>query len=236
MRRYPVFTLLLAALATGFSACERPPEEDAADVPGLPFTDAVLAADSFILVGANGDTLHFRTSQAEAATRLARYRRLPGGVDSLVALIDPRSKAPIASFQRRHLPSGSVTAQVIYGRGFDGQARLIMATEDRQSEDNIRTPPPVLDAAQVPLSLATLRFGEADSVSFNYLAPFEKKALAARLVVSEDSLVTAAGSRPAWRLQLLVSGLEERYWLDADPPHRLLRIEEVTRSATWDRP
>ncbi len=236
MRRYPASTLLLAALAMGFPACGRQPEEEPADVPGLPFSDAVLPPDSFFLVGATGDTLRFRTTQAESATRLARYRRLPGGVDSLVALIEPRSKAPISSFQRRHLQSGSVTALVIYGRGFDGQARLIMATGDRQDEDNIRTPPPVLDAAQIPLSLATLRFGEADSLSFNYLAPFEKKALAARLVVSEDSLVTDAGSRSAWRLRLLVSGLEERYWLDADPPHRLLRIEEVTRNATWDRP
>ncbi|MGH7572263.1 MAG: hypothetical protein ACREMK_10510 [Gemmatimonadota bacterium] len=236
MRCFPASTLLLAALATGFAACEREADQPPGDLPGLPFSDAVLPTDSFYLVSEIGDTLSFRTSQAEAGTRLARYRRVQGGVDSLVAFIEPRSKAPVSSFQHRHLQSGSVTARVLYGRGFDGQARLITATEEGQREDNVRTPPPVLDAAQIPLSLAALRLADADSLSFNYLAPFERQALAARLVVTGDTLETASGSRRAWRLRLLVSGLEERYWLDAEPPHRLLRIEEVTRSVTWNRP
>ncbi len=236
MRRYPASTFLLAALAAGFASCDRRAEEPAQDVPGLPFSDAVLPADSFHLVSGIGDTLRFRTSQAEAGTRLARYRPGADGVDSLVALIEPRSKVPISSFQHRHLQSGSVTAQVLYGRGFDGQARLVLATSESRAEDNIRTPPPVLDAAQIPLTLGALRLAESDSVSFNYVAPFEKRALAARVVVTSDTLETAGGSLPAWRLELLVSGLEERYWLDAEPPHRLLRIEEVTRDVTWNRP
>jgi hypothetical protein len=187
------------------------------------------------MVSAHGDTLRFRISSAEGGARLARYRHLRAGMDSLVALIDPDTKAPIASFQRRHLEAGSVTAQVLYGRGFEGQARLLLATPEGRREDNIRTPPPVLDQSQLPLTLTALPFTNTDSLSFNYVAPFEGRALAARLMISADTLDTAQGSRPAWRLKLLVSGLDERYWVDAEPPHDLLRIEEVTRNETWTR-
>ncbi len=236
MARFPAPTLLLAAFAAGFASCDRRPDGPIEAVPELPFSDAAFPADSFQMVSGAGDTLRFRTSRAAAGTRLARYRRVAGGVDSLVAVIDPATKTPISSYQHRHLESGAVSAEVLYGRGFDGQARLVTASQEARREDNVRTPPPVLDAAQIPLVLSALRLAHSDSLSFNYVAPFERRALAARLVVTADTLDTLGGSRPAWHLLLLVSGLEERYWLEAEPPHRLLRIEEVTRNVTWDRP
>ena len=236
MPRFPAPAWLLAALAAGLASCDRGAEETLEAVPELPLAQGPLAPDTLFLVSGAGDTLRFRISRAEEGTRLARYRRVAGGVDSLVALVDAETKTPVSSFQHRHLPSGPVTAEILYGRGFDGQARLVMASEQGRREDNVRTPPPVLDTAQIPLTLRALRFAEADSLSFNYVAPFERRALAARLVVSADTLETGRGRLPAWRLQLLVSGLEERYWLEAEPPHRLLRIEELTRNVTWDRP
>lgn len=235
MSHFPASTWLLAGLAAGFASCDRGSDGPIEAVPVLPFAAASLPADSFRMVSGAADTLRFRTSRAEEGTRLVRYRRVAGGIDSLVAVADPATKTPISSFQRRHLESGAVSAEVLYGQGFDGQARLIMASEAGRREDNVRTPPPVLDAAQIPLVLGALRLAEYDSLSFNYVAPFERRALAAQLVVTADTLETDRGSFPAWRLRLLVSGLEERYWLEADPPHRLLRIEEVTRNATWDR-
>lgn len=235
MRRFPAPTSLLAVLAaTVFAACDGSDEPIEA-VPTLPFSDVALPADSFRMVSGTGDTLRFRTSRAEDGSRLVRYRRVAAGVDSLVAVIDPVTKTPVSSLQRRHLQSGPVSVEVRYGQGFDGQARLVMTSEEGRREDNVRTPPPVLDAAQIPLVLSALRLADSDSLSFNYLAPFERRALAARMMVAADTLVTDRGDLPAWRLRLLVSGLEEHYWLEAEPPHRLLRIEEVTRNVTWDR-
>lgn len=235
MRRFPASTWLPAVLAGIVAACERGSEGPAAEVPVLPFSAAPLPADSFGMVSGTGDTLSFRTIQAEAGTRVARYRRGARGVDSLVAVIESDTKVPIYSLQHRHLESGPVTAEVLYGRGFDGQARLVMTTEAGRGEANLRTPPPTLDMAQLPLTLGALQLGETDSLSFNYVAPFERRSLAARLLVTPDTLAIDGGQVAAWRLRLLVSGLEERYWLEAEPPHRLLRIEEVTRNATWER-
>lgn len=236
MRRFPVSTWLPAALAGIVATCGRGAEPPAEEAPALPFASALLPEDSFGMVGATGDTISFRTIHAEGGTRLTRYRRGTRGVDSLVAVIEGGSKAPISSLQHRHLASGPVVAEVLYGRGFDGQARLVVTSEAGRREDNLRTPPPVLDEAQLPLTLSAFAFGEADSVGFNYVAPFERRSLAARLLADPDTLVAGdGGERAAWRLRLLVSGLEERFWLEAEPPHRLLRIEEVTRNATWER-
>ncbi len=235
MTRFPLSITLLAALVMLFQACERPPQEVPPDAPGLPFDGAALEPDSFLMVSGLGDTLRFAVTPTGAGTRIARYRRVEAGIDSLVAVVNPASLVPVSSLQHRHLTGGAVTAEVQYGRGFDGQARLRLSAARGQRDDNIRTPPPVLDAAQIPLSFRALDLGDVDSLSFNYVAPFEGQSLAARLVVTPDTLSIGGAVRDAVRLHLLVSGLEERFWFEAEPPHGLLRIQEVTRNMTWDR-
>ena len=235
MARFPASIPLLAALALLFPACERPPEEEPPDVPGLPFDGAALVADSFRMVSVIGDTLRFAVTPTRAGTRIARYRRVEAGLDSLVAVVNPATLVPVSSLQHRHLTGGAVTAEIQYGEGFDGQARLRLSAARGQREDNIRTPPPVLDAAQIPVSFSALDLGMLDSLSFNYVAPFEGRALAARVVATPDTLSIGGTEHAAVRLRLLVSGLEERYWFEAEPPHRLLRFQEVTRNMTWDR-
>jgi hypothetical protein len=235
MTRFPASISLLAALALLLPACERSPEEAPPDVPSLPFDGAAIGPDSFRMVSGIGDTLQFAVTPTAAGMRIARYRRVDPGVDSLVAVVDPATLLPISSLQHRHLTGGAVTAEVQYGRGFDGQARLRLSAARGQRDDNIRTPPPALDAAQIPISFRALELDAVDSLSFNYVAPFEGQALAARLVATPDTLSIGGTQRAAVRLQLLVSGLEERYWFEAEPPHRLLRIQEVTRNMTWDR-
>ncbi|HKY59435.1 MAG TPA: hypothetical protein VJP59_00340 [Gemmatimonadota bacterium] len=235
MSRFPASIPLVAALALVFPACERPPDEATPDVPRLPFDGSVLGPDSFRMVNGIGDTLRFAVTPTGAGTRIARYRRVDPGVDSLVAIVDPTTLVPVSSLQHRHLTGGAVTAEVRYGEGFDGQARLRLSAARGERDDNIRTPPPVLDAAQIPVSFGALDLGALDSLSFNYVAPFEGRALAARLVATSDTLTIGGTQHAALRLRLLVSGLEERYWFEAEPPHRLLRIQEVTRNMTWDR-
>jgi hypothetical protein len=235
MARFPASIPLLAALALLFAACERPPEEAPPDAPGLPFDGTVLVPDTFSMVSVIGDTLRFAVTPTRAGTRIARYRRVGTGLDSLVAVVNPTTLVPVSSLQHRHLTGGAVTAEIQYGQGFDGQARLRLSAARGQRDDNIRTPPPVLDAAQIPLSFRALELGAFDSLSFNYVAPFEGQALAARLVAAPDTLSIDGEERAAVRLRLLVSGLEERFWFEAQPPHRLLRIQEVTRNMTWDR-
>jgi hypothetical protein len=235
MMRFPASIPLLAALALLFPACEQPPEDAPPDAPGLPFDGAALVPDTFRMVSVIGDTLRFAVTPTRAGTRIARYRRVEAGLDSLVAVVNPTTLVPVSSLQHRHLTGGAVTAEVHYGQGFDGQARLRLSAARGQRDDNIRTPPPALDAAQIPLSFRALDLGAVDSLSFNYVAPFEGQALAARLVATPDTLSIGGAERAAIRLRLLVSGLEERFWFEAEPPHRLLRIQEVTRNMTWDR-
>jgi len=235
MTRFPASIPLLAVLALLIPACERPPDEAPSDVPRLPFDGAAVGPDSFRMVNGIGDTLRFVVTPTGAGTRIARYRRVDAGVDSLVAVVDPVDLEPVSSLQHRHLTGGAVTAAVEYGRGFDGQARLRLSAARGQRDDNIRTPPPVLDAAQIPLSFGGLDLTTVDSLSFNYVAPFEGRAMAARLVATPDTLSVGGTHHAAVRLRLLVSGLEERYWFEAEPPHRLLRFQEVTRNMTWDR-
>ncbi|HUP01729.1 MAG TPA: hypothetical protein VM737_09460 [Gemmatimonadota bacterium] len=255
MRRFPIGSPIagllvailagLAALLAGLAACGEPDEAPAdplAREDSLPLTARALPAGTFSLVSDIGDTLRFRVSPAGETIILARYRRAAGGVDSAVAVIDAESKAPLASFRRIHTADGSVTAELLYGRGFDGQARLTLTAPQGRQEDNIRTPYPALDAAQLPLVLSALHFGAPDTASFNYIASFEKEAFPARLEIG--ALVSLPGNEPvpapsgpaAFRVRLRVSGLEERYWLAAEPPHRLLRFEETTRNVTWTLP
>jgi hypothetical protein len=187
------------------------------------------------MVSGIGDTLRFTVTPTGAGTRIARYRRVQAGTDSLIAVVEPGSQTPVSSVQHRHLTGGAVTAEVEYGPGSVGRARLRLSAARGHRDDNIRTPPPALDAAQIPLSFRALDLDAIDSLSFNYVAPLEGRARPARLVVTPDTLSIGDAAGPALRLRLLASGLEERYWFEAEPPHRLLRIQEVTRNMTWDR-
>ena len=233
MRRLQLFSLLAAALACG--GADEPQDGEPADSPRLPFEERALAEDDFILVSDIGDTLRFRTAPDGDVVRLSRYRRMLGGVDSVVVVMDATNRKPIESFHRFHAGGGSVTARIEYGRGFDGQARLTITSPDGERRDNIRTPPPALDAAQLPLVLSALRFAVVDSMSFNYVAPFEGRALAARLDV-RDSIADPGRGSPVHEIRLRVRGLEERYRFGLHPPHPLLTLEEVSRNVTWTRP
>lgn len=240
MAHLPHVSLAALALAA-LLGCGQPdegPGDPGAEAPAerLPFVEAPLPEERFQLVSDIGDTIEFAVTSTDGHTRLARYRRVAGGIDSLVAIIHARTKDPVESVQRIHSQTGSLVARVEYGRGFDGQARLILSSAGEERRDNIRTPPPTLDAAQLPLTLKALPSGAPDSFSFNYVAAFERKALAARLDSRRTTLVTPAGDVPAREIHLRVSGLEERYWFEPSPPHRLLRVQEVTRNVTWSRP
>lgn len=237
MRWLPLLLLIGSGLPA--LACGGPPPEPAGDgsAPGatFPLTRRTPAAGEFILAAAIGDTLRFRKTVAGGTLVLARYRRAPGGIDSMVATADAATGVPISSFRRIHGQDGSVTAQVVYGAGFDGQARLTRTSSQGQREDNLRTPGPFLDAAQLPLVLQALDFGRPDTLSFNYVAPFEARSLPAQLAVGELDSLPVSGT-PAYPVHLQVSGLEERYWFAAQSPHDLLRYEEPTRNVTWVRP
>lgn len=238
----PLLVLAVAALACGGSGDSGPrpsPGAATAEVSTIPFTPRPVETGDFVLVSGAGDTLRFHTAATEDGLALSRFRRTPAGVDSVAAVIDPDTREPIASYQRHFTESGdSVVARVAYGTGFEGQARLSVVSPGGGGSENLRTPSPVLDAAQIPLSLDGLAFGEVDTVAFNYVAPFEQAALAARLVVGAlDTLRIGGSAVPAWPVGLKVSGLEERYWFAAPPGgYRLLRYRETTRGVTWSRP
>lgn len=239
MRRTPLSNIATRLVLLGLVACGPGDGSKAYPVasPRIPFGDRPLAEGEFTLVSAGGDTLRFAIASSRRGLRLARYHRTSTGLDSLVATIDPRSHTPVSSFQRVHREDGSLTAEVSYGRGFDGQARLAIATPEGRRETNVRTPPPILDQAQLPLSLSALDFEPDRVVSFNFVAAFEQQAIPARFEIGAPSPVTHRGVRVrAYPVHLRVSGLEERYWFAADPPHDLLRIEELTRQITWFRP
>jgi hypothetical protein len=239
MRRIPLSNIATCLVLLGLLACSPGDgsEVDSGASPRIPFADQPLAEGEFALVSTAGDTLRFAVASSHRDLRLARYRRASTGLDSLVAIIDPRSYAPISSFQRVHREDGSLTAEVSYGRGFDGQARLAITTPEGRHETNVRTPPPTLDQAQLPLSLAALDFGADRVVSFNFVAAFDQRAIPARLEIGAPRQIAHRGERVrAYPVHLRVSGLEERYWFAADPPHNLLRIEELTRQITWSRP
>jgi hypothetical protein len=158
-------------------------------------------------------------------------------MDSTAVVVDVATKVPLESFRLAATAGGdTVTAQIEYGRGFEGQARLTLSTGDGTRVDNLRTPAPALDAGQIPLTLTALSFDRVDSLHFNYVAPFEKDALAARLLIGPSETLRIGGVPLTARPVLLqVSGLEERYWLAEQPPHAILRLEEITRGRTWTR-
>jgi hypothetical protein len=239
MRRIPLFNIAATPILFGLLACGPGDGSEAGTgaTPQIPFADRPLAESEFVLVSASDDTLRFAVTSGRRDLRLARYRRTTAGLDSLVAIIDPSLHTPVSSFQRVHRDDGSLTAEVNYGRGFDGQARLAITTPTGQRETNVRTPPPTLDQAQLPLTLTALDFEAGRVVSFNFVLAFEQRAIPARLEIGAPSPVTRGGARVrAYPVHLRVSWLEERYWFAADPPHDLLRIEELTRNVTWSRP
>lgn len=243
MRGFPSIAGLLVALAGACGGSESPAPEPGgsgeppahlalvpADLPGL------FPGGPPFISGA-GDTLVYGVETLEDGDRLRlwRVRRSAAGTDSVAAIVDAATGAPIESWQWRLGGSGErLTAQVVYGAGFEGQARLVLTSEEGRMEENLRAPLPVLDAAQIPQILARLDLSAADTVSFNYVAPFEREALAARLVIGAPAVPPAGGGAPAIPVRVQVGGLEERYWFAAPPEEpRLLRVEEPTRSLIW---
>jgi len=206
---------------------------------GVPFTDREIPAGETVLVSGEGDTLRLSATPADrrGRVRLARYRPVATGIDSVVTVIDRETRAPLRSFHRAHRSEGgSVTASVAYGEGFEGQARLVLTTDEGRLSENLRTPAPGLDAGQVPLTFTTLAFESVDSLSVNYIAPFEQRAVPARLVIAEPRTLRLSGEAvETIPVRLVVAGLEEAYWFERNPPHGLLRMQEVTRGVTWTR-
>ena len=234
MRPIPPLCLLALALLGSCGEPESPPAEPAATA--LPFDSAPLPAGESLLVS-DGDTLRL-AALAPADSRQRLVRAVTGDApDSTTVLVDAATKQPIESYRVAATGTGdSVSARVEYGRGFEGQARLTLSSAQGSAGENLRAPPPSLDAGQLPLTLAALRFDEADSVHFNYVAPFEKEALAALLLMGPvETIRIGAEEARARPVMLQVSGLEERYWFAEVPPHALLRLEEITRGRTWTR-
>lgn len=234
MRPIPPFPVLAVAIACACGEPAPPPAEPAGS--SLPLDSAPLPPGESLLVS-DGDTLSLSVFAPEEG-RQRLVRSISGGaLDSTSVVIDVATKRPIESSRVAEAGEGdSVTARIEYGGGFEGQARLTLGASQGSAVENLRTPPPSLDAGQLPLSLTALRFGDADSLHFNYVAPFEKQALAARLLLGPlEPLRIGETERTAWPVLLQVSGLQERYWFAERPPHELLRIEEITRGRTWTR-
>lgn len=229
----PLLVLGLLPLLGHCGETEAPSDEPTA---ALPFDSAPLATGEHRLVSGAGDTLRLRALEPERGRQRLVTTRL-GSPDSISVLVDIVTKMPIESYRQAGGGEGdTLTARLEYGRGFEGQARLTLTAPQGAGVENLRTPPPSIDAGQLPLSLAALPFGTVDSLHFNYVAPFEKRALAALLVVGAlDTLRIGGEALPAWPVLLRVSGLEERAWFAAEPPHALLRLEERTRRRTWTR-
>lgn len=234
MLRVPL-SLSTLALACALAACggdERHPL-----TTGLPFSDRPIPAGETILT-AGDDTLRLiaTPTDGERRIRLARYRSVAGEIDSLIAVVDQTTKAPLRSFHRvRRHDGGTATASIAYGEGFEGQARLVLVSGGRV-EENLRTPSPALDLAQVPLTLTTLDFTSPDSLSVNTIAPFERRAVPSRLVIgSRASLRLPEGAVETVSVRFVIAGLQEQYWFEADPPHHLVRLREITRGTTWTR-
>lgn len=234
MLRVPL-SLSTLALACALAACGG--EERHSLTAGLPFSDRPIPTGETILA-AGDDTLRLTATplDRERRIRLARYRSVAGEIDSLIAVVDQTTKAPLRSFYRvRRHDGGTATASVAYGEGFEGQARLVLTSGGRVDE-NLRTPSPALDLAQVPLTLTALDFTSPDSLSVNTIAPFERRAVPSRLVIgSRTSLRLPEGAVETVSVRFVVAGLEEQYWFEIDPPHRLVRLREITRGTTWTR-
>lgn len=231
MRMIPPFWLLGLVPLLGCGETEQPPDP----TTSLPFDAAPLAPGEQRLVSGRGDTLRLLVLPPEDGRQ--RLVTLRSRADSSSVLLDVETKAPIESYRRAVSGAGdTVSALLEYGRGFEGQARLTLTAPQGHATENLRTPPPALDAGQLPLTLTALPFDGADTLHFNYVAPFEKRALAALLVVGPVDTVRIGGEAiAAWPVLLRVSGLEERAWFATAPPHALLRLEEPTRRRTWTR-
>jgi hypothetical protein len=239
MRTIPPFCLLgLLGLTGLIVSCGEPaPAPDQPGVAPLPFASLPILTGQTTLASGAGDTLRLSALAPENGRQ--RLVRIQSGEsrDSTAVVVDVATKVPLESFRLAATAGGdTVTAQIEYGRGFEGQARLTLSAKDGTRVDNLRTPPPALDAGQIPLTLTALSFDRVDSLHFNYVAPFEKDALAARLLIGPSETLRIGGVSLAARPVLLqVSGLEERYWLAEQPPHAILRLEEITRGRTWTR-
>ncbi len=235
MLRLAIVVCCAAGLAT--AACRRG-EAPPAPSPVLPFTDRAVEDRDFAMTSVAGETLVFRaTDVGGGQVRLARYRRAGGLRDSIAAVVDAAGKRPVSSYQHLTTGGGVVTGAIAYGEGYQGQALLTVTTPAGRMSDNLRTPEPYLDAAQLPQTLAALDFSRPDTIHFNYVSPFENVATSALLTVGRlDTLRLAQGPAPAWRVHLKVSGLEETYWFAAPPGgYRLLRWRDERRRVTWDR-
>jgi hypothetical protein len=236
MRAIPPFCLFVLLAMLGACGDSEPPSGEPTastlSLDSLPLTPG----ETYLITG-GGDTLRLAILAPEdGRQRLVRVQR-GETADSAAVVIDAATKVPLESFRLAVGVDGdTVSARIEYDRGFEGQARLTLTVRQGTGVENLRTPPPFLDAAQLPLTLAALPFGRLDSLHFNYVAPFEKRALAAFLLVGAlDTLRIAGASVAAWPVHLQVSGLEERYWFPDQPPHAIVRLEEITRGRTWTR-
>lgn len=239
MRTIPPFCLFgLLGLTGPLASCGEP--ESPADQPvvaSLPFASPPISTGETMLVSGSGDTLRLSALAPENGRQRLVRTQSGESKDSTAVVIDVATKVPLESFRLAATAGGdTVTAQIEYGRGFEGQARLTLSVGDDTRVQNLRTPPPALDAGQIPLTLTALSFDRVDSLHFNYVAPFEQDALAARLLIGPSDTLRIGGVSLAARTVLLqVSGLEERYWLAEQPPHAILRLEEITRARAWTR-
>jgi hypothetical protein len=239
MRTIPPFCLPVLLGLTGLLvSCGEP--ETAPDRPGvasLPVGSPPIRMGQTTLASGTGDTLRLSALAPENGRQRLIRTQSGESMDSTAVVVDVATKVPLESFRLAATAGGdTVTAQIEYGRGFEGQARLTLSTGDGTRVDNLRTPAPALDAGQIPLTLTALSFDRVDSLHFNYVAPFEKDALAARLLIGPSETLRIGGVPLTARPVLLqVSGLEERYWLAEQPPHAILRLEEITRGRTWTR-
>jgi hypothetical protein len=239
MRTIPPFCPLgLLGLTVLLVSCGDPePAPDQPGVASLPFVSQPIPTGQTTLASGTGDTLRLSALAPENGRQRLVRTQSGESMDSTAVVVDVATKVPLESFRLAATAGGdTVTAQIEYGRGFEGQARLTLSTGDGTRVDNLRTPAPALDAGQIPLTLTALSFDRVDSLHFNYVAPFEKDALAARLLIGPSETLRIGGVPLTARPVLLqVSGLEERYWLAEQPPHAILRLEEITRGRTWTR-
>jgi hypothetical protein len=236
MRSIPPFCLL-GLLGLVASCGEPPPANDHFALASLPFASPPISSGETTLVSGAGDTLRLAALAPENGRQRLVRTQSGESKDSTAVVIDVATKVPLESFRLAATAGGdTVSAQIEYGRGFEGQARLTLSAGGDTRVENLRTPAPALDAGQIPLTLTALSFERMDSLHFNYVAPFEQDALAARLLIGPLDTLRIGGVPLAARTVLLqVSGLEERYWLAERPPHAILRLEEITRARTWTR-
>lgn len=235
MHRSAIFLLLAAWPALG--AC-RGEETPAPSAPALPFSDRAIEDRSFAMASAAGDTVWFQAGDAgEGRVRLVRYQRADGGLDSLAAEIDAASKRPVSSHQRILTSEGPVTGDIAYGAGYEGEALRVVTTPRGRLEENLRTPDPYLDMAQIPQTLAAIDLATRDTLHFNYVSPFEELAKSALLVVGASvTLDLASGPTPAVPVRLRVSGQEETFWFATDQGGaRLVRWRDDRRNVIRDR-